>query len=239
MSNFVKNYIEGCSICQESKNITHPSWMPLQPTELPSRPFQFITTDFVTDLPESEGYDAILVVVDQFTKTITIEPCNKTIDADTTADILIKRVLCKFGIPEKIISDRGPQFASKVMRTVLKSMGIWSALSTAFHPQTDGATERTNQKIEQFLWAYCHRTQNDWAKLIPYAEMTHNTHQHSSTKKTPNELLFGYAPRWPHCRGTKVHAKTRSGLNEQPTLSLEVKHLAEKPKCDCNHLKGW
>jgi hypothetical protein len=98
--------------------------MPLQPTELQNRPFQFITTDFVTDLPESEGYNAILVVVDQFTKTIIIEPCNKTIDTDATADILIKRVFCKFGIPEKIISNRGPQFASKVMKTVLKSMGI-------------------------------------------------------------------------------------------------------------------
>jgi hypothetical protein len=98
--------------------------MPLQPTELPSRPFQFITTDSITDLPESEGYNSILVVVDQFTKTIIIEPCNKTIDADATADLLIKRVFCKFGIPEKIISDRGPQFASKVMKTVLKSMGI-------------------------------------------------------------------------------------------------------------------
>jgi hypothetical protein len=89
--------------------------------------------------------------VDQFTKTIIIEPCNKTIDADITADLLIKRVFCKFGIPEKIILDRGPQFASKVMKTVLKSMGIQSALPTAFHPQTDGATKRTNQEIEQFL----------------------------------------------------------------------------------------
>jgi transposase InsO family protein len=125
--------------------------MPLQPTELPNRLFQFITMDFVTDLPESEGYDAILVVVDQFTKTIIIEPCNKTINADITANLLLKRVFCKFGIPDKIISDRGPQFASKVMKTVLKSMGIRSALSTAFHPQTNGATERTNQEIEQFL----------------------------------------------------------------------------------------
>jgi hypothetical protein len=124
MSNFVKNYVEGCAICQESKNITHPMRMPLQPTELPNRPFQFITMDFITDLPESEGYNAILVVVDQFTKTIIIEPCNKTIDADITVELLIKRVFCKFGIPEKIILDRGPQFASKVMKTILKNMGI-------------------------------------------------------------------------------------------------------------------
>jgi hypothetical protein len=95
----------GCSTCQETKNITHPTKIPLQPTELADRPFQFITTDFIVKLPESQGFDSILMVVDQHTKTVIAEPCYETFDANATAELLIKRVFCKYGIPDKIISD--------------------------------------------------------------------------------------------------------------------------------------
>jgi hypothetical protein len=98
-------------------------------------------TDFITKLPELEGYDSILVVVDQFTKTIIAEPCNKTIDTKGTTKLLIKRVFCKYGVPEKMISDRGPQYAPRVMDSILQSMGVTSALLMAYHPQTDGSTE--------------------------------------------------------------------------------------------------
>jgi hypothetical protein len=198
MTVFIKDYVKGCAICQETKNITHPVQMPLQPTEIPSRPFEYITTDFITKLPLSRGYDSILVITDQLTKTIVTILCNETIDADGTADLLIKNVFVTYGIATKIISDRGPQFASRVMKAVMKAMGIRSALSTAYHPQTDGATEITNQEIEQFLRAYCNRLQDNWADLLPYAAWTHNTRIHSATRKTPFELLFGITPHWPH-----------------------------------------
>jgi hypothetical protein len=125
-------------------------------------------------------------------------PCNETINADGTADLLTKTVFAIYEIPRKIISDRGPQFASRVMKAVLKAMGIKSALSTAYHPQTDGATEWANQEIEQFSRAYCNRTQNNWAQLLPYAAWTHNTRTHSATKRTPYKLLFRVTPVWPH-----------------------------------------
>jgi hypothetical protein len=137
------------------------------------------------------------MVVDQHTKTVIAEPCYETFDANATAELLIKQVFCKYGIPDKIISDRGPQFASKVMRSTLQSMNVVSALTTAYHPQADGSTEQVNQEIEQFLQAYCNQTQNNWATLLPYAEMAHNTHEHSATHKTPFELLHGYTPKWP------------------------------------------
>jgi hypothetical protein len=197
MSIFVKSYVDGCAICQETKNITHPTKLPLQPTELADKPFQFITIDFIVKLPESQGFDLILMIVDQHTQTVIAKPCNETFDADTTAELLIKQVFCKHGIPDKIISDWGPQFASKVMRATLRSMEVTSALTTAYHPQADGSTEHVNQEIEQFLRAYYNHTQNNWATLLPYAEMAHNTHKHSATKKTPFELLHGYTPKWP------------------------------------------
>jgi transposase InsO family protein len=80
-----------------------------------------------------------------------VEPCTDNIDADQLAEILIRRVFTQYGLPKKMISDRGPQYSSKVMKTVLKAMGVRSALSTAYHPQTDGASERANQSIEQYL----------------------------------------------------------------------------------------
>ena len=196
MSIFVKNYVEGCARCQETKNITHPSREPLHPTEIPTRPFQNITANFITDLPKSKGYDSILMITDQGTKTVITEPCHKTIDANRTAEILIKKVFCRYGLSEKLISDRGPQFASKVMRAVLKAMGVRSALSTAFHPQTDGSSERANQGLEQYLRAYCNRNQDNWVSLLPMADFAHNTQEHSATKRTPFELLHGYTPRW-------------------------------------------
>jgi hypothetical protein len=148
---FIKSYVDGCSTCQETKNITHPTKIPLQPTELADQPFQFITTDFIVKLPESQGFDSILTVVDQHTKTVIAEPCHETFDANATAELLIKQVFCKYRIPDKMISDRGPQFASKVMRSTLQSMNVVSALTTAYHPQADGSTEQVNQEIEQFL----------------------------------------------------------------------------------------
>ena len=151
MSVFVKNFIEGCATCQETKNITHPTREPLHPTETPDTPFETITMDFITDLPPSNGYDAILVCTDKYTKTIILAPCTKTIDALGTAKLLMETTFQQYGTEKKIISDRGPQFASQVMKTITEGMGIHMALSTTYHPQTDGATKRVNQELEQYL----------------------------------------------------------------------------------------
>lgn len=197
MSKLVQQYVDGCATCQETKNITHPTVQPLHPTERPNLPFEFITMDFITKLPESNGCDSILVVTDQATKTAVTEACRETIDAEGTADILLKSVFRRYGVSKKIISDRGPQFASKVMQAILKGLGTRSALSTAYHPQTDGATERLNQELEQYFRAYCNRNQNNWARLLPFAEIAHNSREHSATKQIPFVLLHGYPPNWP------------------------------------------
>ena len=89
--------------------------------------------------------------------------------------MLMNNVFRYYGTLKKIISNRGPQFASQVMKTIAEGMGIRMALSTAYHPQTDGATECVNQELEQYLRAYCNRNQNNWADLLPYAEISHNT----------------------------------------------------------------
>ena len=151
MSLFVKQYVDGCSTCQSTKNITHPIHVPLIPTENAEEPWKYVSTDFVTDLPEVDGFDSINVVVDKFSKAIVITPCKKTITASETAKLFLDHVWKRFGLPDKIISDRGPQFASTVTKELHHALGIRSALSTAYHPQTNGETERINQEIEQFL----------------------------------------------------------------------------------------
>lgn len=197
MTVFIKAYVDGCAICQQTKIDTHPTKVPIQPTQIPNRPFQYLTMDFIVKLPESDNYNSILLITDQFSKAIVTIPCVEKINAAQTADLLIKRVFCIYGIPDKIISDRGPQFASQCMKAILNALGVQSALSTAYHPQTDGATERANQETEQFIRAYVNKMQDDWSSILPFADLTHNSKIHSATKRAPMELLFGYLPEWP------------------------------------------
>ena len=165
MRTFVKTYVKGCGTCQQFKinrQPVKPSLLPITGPES-ARPFTQLSIDFITDLPRSDEYDSIMVVVDHgLTKGVILEPCNKTITAEQTVEAFIRRVFANYGLPDKLISDRGPQFAAKTFRDVLEHLKIDSALSTAFHPQTDGGTERVNQEIEAYLAIYCSANPMTW-----------------------------------------------------------------------------
>jgi len=150
--------------------------------------------DFVTDLPESQGYDSMFVVVDRFSKAIIVSPCKKTITAEETALLYLEQVWRRTGLPHQVISDRGPQFTSHVMREVWKKLNVNQSLSTAFHPQTDGETERVNQEIEQFFRIFCNFQQDNWSQLIPFAEFAHNVRTHSATNHSPFKIWYGFQP---------------------------------------------
>ena len=151
--------------------------------------------DVITDLPPSEGYDSIMVVVDHgLSKGVILTPCNKTITAEETANLLLHNLYRRFGLPDKIISDRGPQFAAKSFRELLKLLGITSSLSTAYHPQSDGTTERFNQEIEAYLGIFCHNNPDTWVQALPFVEFTHNNRRHSDRPQTPFELIMGTPP---------------------------------------------
>ena len=132
MSVFVRDYVDGCVTCQLTKTNTHPRHVPMVPNEIPERPFGTITTDFITDLPQCDGFNAVQVVVDRSTKTVVLIPTTKKIDSDGTVDLLFDNVYKRYGLWDKMISDRGPQFASQVMRGLYKRIGVTSALSTAY-----------------------------------------------------------------------------------------------------------
>ena len=110
------------------------------------------------------------------------------------ARLLLDNLYKRFGLPDKIISDRGPQFASKAFVELLKLLGVKSALSTAFHPQTDGTTERVNQEIEVYLSIYCTSHPEEWRDALATLEFTHNNWRHADRQKTPFELMFRDTP---------------------------------------------
>ena len=121
------------------------------------------------------GLDSLLVIVDQgLTKGVILIPCSKMVTAEQVATLLVDNLYKQFRLPNKIISDQGPQFVSKSFRELLKLLGIKSALSMAYHPQTDGTTERVNQEIEAYLSIYCSSHPEDWLNVISILEFTHN-----------------------------------------------------------------
>ncbi|TFY53494.1 hypothetical protein EVG20_g10089 [Dentipellis fragilis] len=194
MSVFIRDYVDGCATCQATKNWTHRPHVETVPNAISARPFQDIISDFIVDLPACEGFDSVCVIVDRFTKHVTITPCTKTITSDEMVDILIDKIYRHYGLWDRLISDRGPQYAGKIMRGVFDKLQITSALSTAYHPQTDGESEHFNQEFEKYLRAFCNYRQDDWVKWIPFAEFSHNHRSHSATGRSPFEMLLGYIP---------------------------------------------
>lgn len=149
MARFVKQYMQSCHTCQRAKATRQTTRAPLQPHNVPAEPWEVWSTDHIVELPESNGYNAIIVVQDYSTKMVHFIPCTTRMMAEDEADIHVDHVFRLHGLPLKIVSDRGSLYTSKVMRAIYKCLGIKANFSTAFHPQTDRQTERVNQELCQ------------------------------------------------------------------------------------------
>ena len=194
----VKEYVLTCDQCQRTKSVRHRPYGELASLPQPGGPWQEISMDFITDLPPSPGdgqyWDSILVIVDRYTKMSLYIAVKKTITAEELATSFLRRVASVFGIPKGIVSDRGSVFTSKFWSALCYHFKIKRRLSTAFHPQTDGQTERQNQTLEHYLRCYTNYRQTDWYDKLPLAEFTYNNSEHSTTKMTPFYALYGYHP---------------------------------------------
>ena len=136
-----------------------------------------------------------MVVVDHgLTKGVIYCPCTKNIDAAGVTKLFLSNVFLWFGLHSKVISDRGPQFASAFAQELARLLQYDVALSTAYHPQTDGETERVNQELETYLRLFSANKPEEWSNLLPMAEFAHNSATHSITQKTPFFLMMGYEP---------------------------------------------
>ena len=190
MCTFVKNYVQGCGMCQQFKidrSPAKPSYIPMEgPKSL--RPFANCSMDLITNLPPADGYNSIFVMVDQgLSKGVILLPCNKTLTSEDTARFLLENLYKQFELPGKIIYDQGQQFASKAFMKLLKLLGIKSALSTAYHPQK--TTERVNQEIEVYLSIYCASHPEEWPQALHTLEFTHNNRRHADRTQTPFKLI--------------------------------------------------
>ncbi|SJL16876.1 uncharacterized protein ARMOST_20406 [Armillaria ostoyae] len=148
----------------------------------------------ITGLPDSNGFDALLVIVDRFSKAIIPIACNKDLSAEGWACILQDHVYARHGMPQVVISDQGPQFVSKFMTELYQMLDVTQNASTVFHLQTNGQTECVNHEIEKYLRIFINFQQDDWADWLPIAEFAHNNRVHSATGKSPFMILYGRNP---------------------------------------------
>ena len=180
----------------------------------------------MTGLPLSSdwkgnSYDSILVIVNRLTKMVHYEPVKVTIDAPGLAEVIIDVVVRHHGLPDSIVTDRGSLFTSKFWSSLCYFLGVKRRLSTAFHPQTDGQTERQNSTMEAYLRAFVNFEQNDWARLLPMAEFAYNNAKNTSTGHTPFELNCGYHPQMSY----KEDVDPRSQSKSADELSAELRKL--------------
>ena len=198
---WVEAYVKGCAECQQNKPRNHPPRVPSFriPTLANTLPFQTISLDLITQLPLSRGYNAILTIVDHgCTRAALFLPCKTTITGEGVAKLYMDNVYRWFGLPTKVISDRDPRFTSHFAKGLTKILNIQQNISTAFHPQTDGLTERKNQWIEGYLRHLTSAQQNDWADWLAIATAVHNHFSNATTKVAPIQALLGYHPRLDH-----------------------------------------
>ena len=167
------------------------------------------------------------------------EPVKVTIDAPGLAEVILDVVVRHHGLPDSIVSDRGSLFTSKFWSSLCYFLGIKRRLSTAFHPQTDGQTERQNSTMEAYLRAFVNFEQNDWARLLPMAEFTYNNAKNASSGHTPFELNCGYHPRMSYEKDVKPRSKSKENLHHAQKLQKRAHNKGVKPRSYAPSDKVW
>lgn len=192
----IKVYVSTCVSCQRNKPALQLPGGLLQPLPIPERPWSMVTMDLITSLPRTRrGHDAIVVFVDKLTKMAHYAATVTTVDAPRLADIFFTEVVRHHGLPESIVSDRDPRFVSLFWKALWQQVGTRLRMSTGYHPETDGQTERQNRTLEEMLRAYVSYLQDDWDCFLVPAEMAYNNTVQASSKQTPFFLNCGQHPR--------------------------------------------
>ncbi|GJY30873.1 putative reverse transcriptase domain-containing protein [Tanacetum coccineum] len=196
----IATYVSKCLTCAKVKaEHQRPSGLLVQP-KIPEWKWDNITMDFVTKLPKSpQGYDTIWVIVDRLTKSAIFVPMRETDPLEKLAKLYLKEVVARHGIPVSIICDRDPRFASRFWRTLQKALGTSLDMSTTYHPETDGQSERTIQTLEDMLRACVIDFGKGWVNHLPLVEFSYNNSYHASIKAAPFEALYGRKCRSPVC----------------------------------------
>ncbi|KAF8749013.1 hypothetical protein RHS01_10345 [Rhizoctonia solani] len=234
MKSSAKEWVECCPVCQANRR-AHAPVIALKPLEVPPFPFHTILYDFITGFPKSQGHDAILVVIDSFSKFGHFIPTSKKVTAKGLADLFITHVWKLHGLPVKTVSDRGTTFTGKFLRALYQRLGVKPAFSSAYHPESDGQTERVNQFIEFYLRSYVAADHSDWATWLPLAEYAYNNAKHTATGKTPFELVYG---RNPVMNPSNVPANVPEANQVADTLAQEWKEAESSLRMTKERMAG-
>ncbi|GKA37118.1 putative reverse transcriptase domain-containing protein, partial [Tanacetum coccineum] len=194
----IATYVSKCLTCAKVKaEHQKPSGL-LQQPEIPVWKWEIITMDFVSGLPRTpSGYDTIWVIVDRLTKSAHFLPIKKMNSMEKLTRLYLKEIVCRHGVPVLIISDRDSHFTSNFWRSLQEALGTNLDMSTAYHPQTDGQSERTIQTLEDILPACVIDFGSSWGRHLSLVEFSYNNNYHASIKAAPYEVLYGRKCRSP------------------------------------------
>ncbi|KAD4180535.1 hypothetical protein E3N88_29126 [Mikania micrantha] len=221
MKRDIVKYVQKCLTCMQVKAEHQKPYGKLQPLEIPLWKWEHITMDLITKLPKTrKGFDAIWVIVDRLTKSAHFLPIRESYSSDKMAEIYVKEIVSRHGVPVTIISDRDTRFTSRFWKNFQEELGTKLLLSTAYHPQTDGQSERTIQTLEDMLRACIIDFGGSWDDYLPLAEFSYNNSYHSSIGMPPYEMLYGRKCRTPVCWGEVgqrelAHKKVVKATNDQ------------------------
>ncbi|MCO5612123.1 hypothetical protein L7F22_066385 [Adiantum nelumboides] len=195
MQQDVIKYVKACHSCQIMKASRQLPQGLLQPLPVPKERWESISMDFITTLPRtSKGNAQILVIVDRVSKMAHFIPCKKAAPAPDIASLFVQHIFRIHGLPRSIISDIDPKFTGHFWTSLFKSLGTNLLFSSAYHPQTDGQTERVNQILEEMLRHYIHNRLASWEEYLPPVEFAYNNAPHSVTGMTPFQAAYGHTP---------------------------------------------
>ena len=224
MSCYVTSYVSACDTCNQTKTFPSKPSGTLHLDPIPDQWWQAISVDMIMELPESQGCDSIMIVVDCLSKQIHTMPTTTTVDSAGVAQLFHDNVWRHHGLLETIISDWGMTFTSKFMKELNSLLGITANVSTAYHPQMDGQTEPVSQEKEQYLQIFVNNRQNDWADWLPIVEFAYNNQIHSSTQQTPFHLDSGQEP---HLGTEPIHSGTVEAATDFITWMLNTMDEAQ------------
>jgi len=228
LADWIRDDVRSGNECQHSKSPRHAKSGLLQPLEVPYAAWSSISTNFITQLPEWQGKTQIMVVVDRFTKRAHFIGLHDNATAKDVADTFLLEVWKLQGLPTEIISDIDTKFSGEFWESLFKMVGVKRRMSTAYHPQTYGQTERTNQVLEGYLRTFGNYDQNNWYQLLPLAEHPYNNSATNAHKVTPFFANYGFRPqtewmkeREAHNPGATMYAHWRQDIHRQAKQTLE------------------